>query len=222
MTIPSEFAIVEIRQHFRRKPYRKIIEKLSNTLRKKPPRSVHIAYIFSAAISCCLSHIVSCFCTSFSKHTLSWNTYIRNPKWTNVNKKLESTIFLQNPKHAKENTNNPVDRDLIAGIDINGSDPELEGALPRPELSGKLFSDIIEIQRRQHSAVPSALRQTSLTRRMSHTSIIWMEVWLRTTEHCLWLDIEKWQVNKYQSTNFPFRKASCFVTLNKWRGGLPT
>lgn len=51
------------------------VKNFVSTFRKKPPSSEHMLYIFSAASSCCLSHIASCFCASFSKLTLTWNAY---------------------------------------------------------------------------------------------------------------------------------------------------
>jgi hypothetical protein len=48
------------------------------------------------------------------------------------------------------------DRDLVARVDINGSYPELQGALPRSDMVGELFLNIVEIERRQHSAVAFA------------------------------------------------------------------
>ena len=38
---------------------------------------------------------------------------------------------------------------LVASVDVNGSSPELKGALPRPEMGGQLVMTIVEISRRQ-------------------------------------------------------------------------
>lgn len=40
-------------------------------------------------------------------------------------------------------------RDLVASVDINSPSPELEGALPRPEMRGELLLNIFEIKGRQ-------------------------------------------------------------------------
>ena len=42
---------------------------------------------------------------------------------------------------------------LISSVDINGSNPELIGAIPRSEMRGKLFLNVvnIEMRKRKHS-----------------------------------------------------------------------
>lgn len=47
-------------------------------------------------------------------------------------------------------------RDLVTGVNVNGSNPELEGALPRAELIGELIFYTVDIEsnRRQHGMLP--------------------------------------------------------------------
>ena len=56
-------------------------------------------------------------------------------------------------KHTKRERERERERDLVASVDINSSYPELKGAIPRSEMGGQLFLNILEIHRRQHSAL---------------------------------------------------------------------
>ena len=76
------------------------------------------------------------------KHLSNPNQNENKPNWKFFKKTQTLQSYIQKGRK----------RDLVASVDINCSYPELKRALPRSEIGGQLFLNILEIQRRQHSA----------------------------------------------------------------------